>query len=97
MPEAVAAGAIGLVPAIVAPGAAWTAGFTAAGLIAVVGGATDGRLAGGTFGGAGGGVWPNEVSARVTEQRLAISSVFIGLFGKLSRARISMSLLSSMR
>ena len=30
----------------------------------------------------GGEVWPNEVSARVTEQRLAISSVFIGLFGK---------------
>lgn len=36
----------------------------------------------------GGEVWPNEVSATVTEQRLAISSVFIGLFGKFSRARI---------
>ena len=29
--------------------------------------------------GGGGGGWPNEVNARVTEQRLAISSVFIGL------------------
>jgi hypothetical protein len=30
----------------------------------------------------GGGGWPKEVKARVTEQRLAISSVFIGLIGK---------------
>ena len=77
-------GATGLVAGTEAAGAAETAGFTAAGLIAVVGGAPAGRLAGGTLGGAGGGVWPNEVSAKVTEQRLAISSVFIGLIGKLS-------------
>jgi hypothetical protein len=32
----------------------------------------------GGFAGDVGGGWPNEVSARVTEQRLAISSVFIG-------------------
>jgi hypothetical protein len=44
----------------------------AAGLVAVVGG-TPGGLAGDVGGG-----WPNEVSARVTEKRLAISSVFIG-------------------
>jgi hypothetical protein len=43
----------------------------------------------------GGEVWPNEVSARVAEQRLAISSFFIGLVGKFSRARILMSWLSS--
>jgi hypothetical protein len=43
----------------------------------------------------GGGGWPNEVSARVTEQRLAISSVFIGLIGKFSPARIPMSWVSS--
>jgi hypothetical protein len=101
-PGAVAAGATGLVPVTEAPGAGGTAGLTAgltaAGLTAVVvvGGAPGGRLAG-AFGGAGGGDWPNEVSAKVTEQRLAISSVFIGWIGKLSRARISMSLLSSMR
>jgi hypothetical protein len=53
------------------------AGLTAAGLIAVVGGAP-----GGLFAGDVGGAWPNEVSARVMEQRLAISSVFIGLIGK---------------
>ena len=44
-----------------------------AGLVAVVGGAP-----GGFAGAVGGGGWPNEVSARVTEKRLAISSVFIG-------------------
>jgi hypothetical protein len=83
--------------AAVAPGAGGTAGFTAAGLIAVVGGRlTGGTLTGGALAGAGGGVWPNEVSAKVTEQRLAISSFFIGLIGKLSRTRFSMSLLSSM-
>jgi hypothetical protein len=58
-----------------------------AGLMAVVGGAPGGFVAGDV----GGGVWPNEVSARVTEQRLAISSVFIGLIGKFSRARVPMS------
>ena len=44
-----------------------------AGLVAVVGGAPGGLVAGDV---AGGG-WPNEVSARVTEKRLAISVVFI--------------------
>src|SRR2546423_2568295 len=58
-----------------------------AGLIAVVGGAPGGLAAGV----AGGGGWPNEVSARVTEKRLAISSVFIGLIKELSRPRIPMS------
>jgi hypothetical protein len=43
-----------------------------AGLVAVVGGAP-----GGLAGDVGGGGWPNEVSARVTEKR-AISVVFIG-------------------
>jgi hypothetical protein len=46
-----------------------------AGLVAVVGGAPGGLAAGEVAG----GVWPNDVSARVTVQRLAISSVFIGL------------------
>jgi hypothetical protein len=64
-----------------------------AGLIAVVGGAPGGLLAGEV---AGGG-WPNEVSARVTEQRLAISSVFIGLIRMLSRPRFPMSWVSSPR
>jgi hypothetical protein len=95
IPGAVEAGATGFVPATDAAGAGGTAGFTAAGLIAVVGGAPGGRLAGGALGGAGGGVWPNEVSASRTEQRLAISCVFIGLIGKLSPEVISMSLLSS--
>jgi hypothetical protein len=80
----VAGGTIGLVPVTVAPGTAGaagvicgTAGLTAAGLVVV----------GGAVGGAVGGVvvWPNEVSARVTVQRLAISSFFIGLIGKFSR------------
>jgi hypothetical protein len=31
---------------------------------------------------AGGGDWPKEVNTKVTELRLAISSVFIGLIGK---------------
>ena len=91
---AVAPGTTGFAPVTDAAGAGGTAGFTAAGLIAVVGGAPGAR---GAFGGAGTGVWPNEVSARVKEQRLAISSVFIGLIGKRSLTRISMSLLSSMR
>jgi hypothetical protein len=62
-----------------------TGAVIAAGVVAVVGGAPGGRLVGGAFGGGG---WPNEVSTKVTEQRLAISSVFIGLIGKFSRARI---------
>jgi len=63
--------------------------MAAAGLVAVVGGAPGG-LAAGVAGG-----WPNEVSARVTEKRLAISSVFIGLIKVLSRPRIPMSWVSS--
>jgi hypothetical protein len=63
-----------------------------AGLIALVGGGPGGRLVGGAV--AGGG-WPNEVSARVTEKKLAISSVFIGLIKELSRPRIPMSWVSS--
>jgi hypothetical protein len=39
-------------------------------------------LAGAVPGGGGGDTWPKEVNTRVTEQRLAISSVFIGLIGK---------------
>ena len=72
----------GVIPGTVAvaPGAAGVvAGAVAgvitgavAGLVAVVGGAPGG------FAGVVGGGWPNEVSARVTERRLAISSVFIG-------------------
>ena len=61
-----------------------------AGLVAVVGAVAGDRVAGGVAGG-----WPNEVSARVTEQRLAISSVFIGLIREFSRPRISMSWVSS--
>jgi hypothetical protein len=67
----------------VAPGTAGTAGVMAgavagditgavAGLMAVVGGAPGG------FAGDVGGGWPNEVKARVTKERLTISSVFIG-------------------
>jgi hypothetical protein len=63
-----------------------------AGLMAVVGGGPGGRLVGGAVVGGG---WPNEVSARVTEKRLAISSVFIGLIKELSRPRIPMSWVSS--
>jgi hypothetical protein len=37
----------------------------------------------------GGGAWPKEVHTSVTEQRLVISSVFIGLIGKFFPARIS--------
>ncbi|MEY2561180.1 MAG: hypothetical protein QOG51_1595 [Verrucomicrobiota bacterium] len=81
MPGAVAAGATaaGLVVVIagdiagIAGLVAGTTGALAAGLVA--GGPPGGRLTGDVGGGGG---WPNEVSARVTEQRLAISSVFIG-------------------
>ena len=88
----VAGGTAGDTPEMVAPGTAGaagvvcgTAGFTAAGLV-VVGGAV---VVGGVV------VWPNEVSARVTVQRLAISSVFIRLIPKVVPARIPMSWLSS--
>jgi hypothetical protein len=50
---------------------------SAAGEIPAAGLAKVGGAAGG-----GGGDWPREVNTRVTEQRLAISSVFIGLIGK---------------
>jgi hypothetical protein len=46
----------------------------AAGAVAAAAG-----LAGAVTGGGGGGDWPKELKTRVTEQRLAISSVFIGL------------------
>jgi len=59
-----------------------------AGLVAVVGGAP-----GGLAGDVGG--WPNEVSARVTEMRLAISVVFIGLIKSFFRPRFPMSGVSS--
>jgi hypothetical protein len=55
----------------------------AAGLV-IVAGAVGGAPAGlaGDVPGGGGGGWPKEVDTSVTEQRLAISSVFIGLIGK---------------
>jgi hypothetical protein len=64
-----------------------------AGLVAVVGGAAGARFAGDVAGGGGG--WPNELSARVTETRLAMCSVFIGLIREFSRPRFPMSSLSS--
>jgi hypothetical protein len=85
----VVAGAAGLVTGAVAGDVTGAV----AGLMAVVGGAPGGLLAGEV---AGGG-WPNEVSARVTVQRLAISSVFIGLIRMLSRPRFPMSGVSSPR
>jgi hypothetical protein len=90
-PGAVAAGLVVVV--VVVAGATGLVTGAVAGLIAVVGGAPGGLLAGEV---AGGG-WPNEVSARVTVQRLAISSVFIGLIRMLSRPRFPMSLVSSPR
>jgi len=101
------AGAAGVIPgavtgAVVAPVTGAVAGDVSGavagvvtgavtGLVAVVGGAPGGFWAGEV----GGGVWPNEVSARATEKELAISSVFIGLIRKLSRPRIPMSWVSS--
>jgi hypothetical protein len=81
MPGAAVAGATaaGLVVVIagdvagIAGEVAGAIGAFAAGLVA--GGPPGGRLTGDVGGGGG---WPNEVSARVMEQRLAISSVFIG-------------------
>jgi len=70
------AGAAGVIPGAVAGDMAGAVAGditgAVAGLVAVVGGAPGG------FAGDVGGGWPNEVSARVTEKRLAISSVFIG-------------------
>jgi hypothetical protein len=91
-PGAVAAGLVAVVVVVVAGTAGLVTGAVA-GLMAVVGGAAGGLLAG-DVAGAG---WPNEVSARVTVQRLAISSVFIGLIGMLSRPQFSMSGVSSPR
>ncbi len=68
-----AAGAAGVVAGAVTGAVAGVVTGAVAGLVAVVGGAP-----GGLGGAVGGGGWPNEVSARVTEKRLAISSVFIG-------------------
>jgi len=90
-PGAVAAGLVVVV--VVVAGAAGLVTGAVTGLMAVVGGAPGGLLAGDV---AGGG-WPNEVSARVTVQRLAISSVFIGLIRMLSRPRFPMSWVSSPR
>ena len=83
-------GAAGVVTGAVTGAVVVVAGAVA-GLDAVVGGAPGALFAGDV---AGGG-WPNEVSARVTEQRLAISSVFIGLITKFCRTRIPMSWVSS--
>jgi hypothetical protein len=67
----------------------------AGGMAGLIAGAAGVVTAAGLIVVGGGDVWPNEVSARVTEQRLAISSFFIGLVGKFSRARIPMSWISS--
>jgi hypothetical protein len=67
-----AAGAAGVVTGAVTGAVAGAVTGAVTGLVAVVGGAPGG------FAGVVGGGWPNEVSARVMEQRLAISSVFIG-------------------
>jgi hypothetical protein len=90
-------GAAGVVTGAVTGAVVVVAGAVAglnavAGLVAVVGGAPGALVAGEV---AGGGDWPNEVSTRVTEQRLAVSSVFIGLIAKFCRARIVMSWISS--
>src|SRR5436190_7818459 len=57
-----------------------TGDIPAAGDIAAAGEIPAAGLA--AAGGGGGGGWPKEDNARVMEQRLAISSVFIGLIGK---------------
>jgi hypothetical protein len=67
------AGTAGVVPGAVIGAIVGAVAGDMAGLRAVVGGAPGGLLAGDVGGG-----WPNEVSARVTEKKLAISSVFIG-------------------
>jgi hypothetical protein len=64
-----------------------TAGLANAGAV----GTAAAGLAGVVPGGGGGG-WPTEVKTRVTEQRLAISSVFIRLIGKFFPARIPISI-----
>ena len=69
------AGAAGVIPGAVTGAVAGDIAGAVAGLVAVVGGAPGGLFTGAVVGGGG---WPNEVSARVTEKKLAISSVFIG-------------------
>jgi hypothetical protein len=72
-----------------------------AGVVARAGAVAAAAGLAGVVPGGGGGTWAKEVHARVTEQRLAISSVFIGLIGKfLSRLEIPILIpvcLSSMR
>jgi hypothetical protein len=79
------AAAVGEALAIVVAGGMPGAGESpgTAGLVAVAGalGSAPAGLAGDVPGGGGGG-WPKEVNTSVTEQRLAISSVFIELIGK---------------
>jgi hypothetical protein len=72
----------GVVPATGESPGAVEAGFVTGAVIAglVTGFETGGATGafGGTEAAGGGGAWPNEVNAIVTEQRLAINSVFIG-------------------
>ena len=97
----------GVIPGTVAVTIGFVAGAVAAGTAGVMAGAFVGGMAGeaavvggaALVGGAGalvagevaGGGWPNEVSARVTETKLAVSSVFIGLIREFVRRRIPMS------
>jgi hypothetical protein len=80
--------AIGEIPGAVAAGVVTAPGAVIAGLVAGLVAAAGTAGATGFLGGAlaaaggGGDTWPNEVNAMVREQRLAISSVFIGLIGK---------------
>jgi hypothetical protein len=74
----VVAGDIAAVTGVM-PAAGETA--AAAGLV-IVAGAVGGAPAGLAGDVPGGGGWPTEVNTSVTEQRLAISSFFIGLIGK---------------
>ena len=79
MPGAVGArpGAVGARPGAVVAGGMPVAAGSVAGAVGnapVVGAVTAGEPA---AGGGGGVVWPNEVSAKVTEHKEAVSSVFI--------------------
>jgi hypothetical protein len=76
----VVAGDIAAVAGVM-PAAGETAAATGLVIVAGAVGGVPAGLPGGVPGG-GGGVWPKEVDTSVTEQRLAISSVFIGLIGK---------------
>jgi hypothetical protein len=79
MPGAGESAVVGLVRAAAGEVTAALAGLETAGGTAGVVGPLGGAVA---AAGGGGGTWPNEVNAIVREQRLAISSVFIGLIGK---------------